>query len=164
MKEVVWKVARTAQGDAAVLFPVIEDFLPQDAPQRLLPTAASLTGAAPASVSPLTALEAALLTALLGVLLAWLASLLLLRRRPPATPADCTAAAGSDPAAPLVLADLPRVPHTGPDWPAASNSSSATAVMACLRFAKLPYTTVPVSEPVLRCCCHLGAIQAGSCF
>lgn len=164
VKEIVWHVARTPDGNDAALFPAVHDYLPQDAPQRLFPhpqhscdastCAAALAGAAPVMISPLTALEAALLTALLGVLLAWLASLLLLRRRP--KPAD-SSTAGGYPAAPLVLADLPRFPHAGPDWPAASNSSSTTAVMAFLRFSKLPYTKVEVCGLSRLSLCDLGS-------
>ena len=121
----------------------IEDYLPAEAPQRLLPPDALACGAKgcgaaapPAGVASLSALEAVLLTALLTALLAWLASLLALRRQA----ADAAEGAAPDPAAPLLLGDTPCFPgRAGPAWPACSNSPGATSVEAFLRFARLPY-------------------------
>ena len=111
VKEIVWHMQKTGEKDAAI-FATVEDYLPADAPERLLPHAAAAplpcdpASCAPpaAGITPLSALEAALLATLLGALLAWLVSLLVLRkRRQPATPVHA-----GDPAAPLVLADFPR--------------------------------------------------------
>jgi hypothetical protein len=102
---------------------VLKDYQqPGDAPPELLGAAAAAVQHCPPAftVCGLRLLEAALLLAFLGALAAWLYSLLSLPRpRQPHTPATA-----DDPAAPLVLADFPRFPHSREDasWPTSSNS------------------------------------------
>lgn len=89
-------------------------------------------------------LEAGLLLVLAGALLAWLYSLLSLRRPPqPPTP-DVT----SDPANPLVVADFARWhQHASPSRPVCSNSSFVTKLEAFLRFGGVrQYSKMVVSR------------------
>ena len=131
MKELVWAYVETGP-HAGSIIPVLHDYLPQDAPERLLPH--PHVEQAAAGVSTGRALEAALATALLGALLAFLFSLLALRRRrQPSTPSFA-----EDPAAPIVVADFPGVPH--PEGPSCSHSSFVTKTEAFLRFCGVPYS------------------------
>ena len=131
MKELVWAYVETGP-HAGSIIPVLHDYLPQDAPERLLPH--PHVEQAAAGVSTGRALEAALATALLGALLAFLLSLLALRRRrQPSTPSFA-----EDPAAPIVVADFPGFPH--PEGPSCSHSSFVTKTEAFLRFCGVPYS------------------------
>lgn len=146
IKEITWEFEQTGEHEGAI-FPVLHDYAnPADAPERLLPHGAAAPAAAcdAAACSKLLVAEeglrlteAALLLVLLGVVLAWLGShLVLRRRRQPHTPA-----VAADPAATPVLADFPRFPHPAGDlaFPACSNSSFVTKAEAFMRFAGIPY-------------------------
>lgn len=132
VKVLEWDYSQTGPQEG-VIFPTIHEYRPQDAPPELLagsPGAVCGT-AAVAAVPALTFLEAGLLLVLAGALLAWLYSLLSLRR--PLRPHTPTAAA--DPAAPIVVADFARWPQRStPFRPACSNSSFVTKLEAFLRF------------------------------
>lgn len=163
VKEILWHYNEKGEHEGE-LFATIEDYLPENAPERLLPHAAQPCDAtacaalAGPAVSPLSALEAVLLAVLLGVLLAWLYSLLALRRRPrPPTPATVD---DSDASAPLLLADFPRFAHAAGDGahPVCSNSTSVTKVECFLRFAGLRYSKQAVSLGDGSCNHLLGAM------
>ncbi|PSC69692.1 Transducin WD40 repeat-like superfamily [Micractinium conductrix] len=71
VKEITWHAEVQQGGDQATIFPVIHDYArPQDAPAELLGAAAHGALACPPAVGTTTALEACLLAALAGVLLA----------------------------------------------------------------------------------------------
>ncbi|KAL4458287.1 hypothetical protein ABPG75_013152 [Micractinium tetrahymenae] len=159
VKVLDWDYAQTGPREG-VIFPTIHEFRPEEAPPELLPQPAGSPScaAAAAAVPALTMLEAGLLLILAGVLLAWLFSLLSLRR-PPQPP---TPTAAVDPAAAIVVADFARWPQRArPGRPVCSVSSFVTKLEAFLRFGGVRKYSKMVAYPDASPKAQLPFIQRG---